>query len=109
MARILDLVPMPDGRVGIVLEVPPDTGNSITLWTEAERETHLREAAKAADKIERQSTLLEEIDAELDRQIYDDPHVKSCRDNGLNIAPDCQHHVVITEALRQKIGDAVWR
>ena len=53
MARIVDLVQMPDGRVGVVLDVPPDAGNSITLWTEAERETHLREAAKAEELIER--------------------------------------------------------
>jgi hypothetical protein len=52
MPRILDLVPMPDGRVGVVLNVPPDAGSSITLWTEAEREANLLEAAKADDAIE---------------------------------------------------------
>jgi hypothetical protein len=58
MPRVLELVSMPDGRVGIILDVPPDAGNSITLWTEAEREVHLREAAKASDEIETLRDLL---------------------------------------------------
>jgi hypothetical protein len=48
--------------------------------------------------------MLEEIDAEFDRQLYNDPAVKSCRNIGMDIVPDYEHHVVITEALRQKIA-----
>lgn len=47
--------------------------------------------------------VLDEIEGALDEQLYNDPHVKECRDNDMDIAPDCEHHVVITEALRQKI------
>jgi hypothetical protein len=38
--------------MGVVLDVPPNSGNSITLWSEAEREVHLAETAKADDRIE---------------------------------------------------------
>lgn len=47
--------------------------------------------------------LLEEIDGELDRQLYDEPYVKSARDNDLDIPRDCEHHVVVREELREKI------
>lgn len=42
MPRIVDLVGMPDGRVGVVLDVPPtsDDPGSITLWTPQEATAH---------------------------------------------------------------------
>jgi hypothetical protein len=51
--------------------------------------------------------VLEELDAELDRQLYDDEYVKGCRDSDLDIPADCEHHVVITEAMWDKIRDAI--
>lgn len=53
------------------------------------------------------ATLLVDMDAEFDRQLYDEEYVKSCRDNGLDIPLDCEHHVIITEQLRRVISMAV--
>jgi hypothetical protein len=49
MPRILELVPMPDGRLGVVLDVPP-TGNdpdSVSLWTAEERDRAIGPAVAA--------------------------------------------------------------
>ena len=48
--------------------------------------------------------LLEEVDGVLDRQLYDDEYARQCRHAGLDIPKDCEHHVVITEDLRQRIA-----
>jgi hypothetical protein len=46
MPRILELVPLPDGRLGVVLDVPA-TGNdpdSVSLWTAEERDRAIASA-----------------------------------------------------------------
>jgi hypothetical protein len=48
-----------------------------------------------------------DLDETFDRQLWDDGHVKSCRDAGIDVAPDCEHHVVITETMRCRVGNAV--
>lgn len=50
--------------------------------------------------------LVEEIDAEIDRQLYGDAYVKECRDADLDIPEDAEHCVTITQALRRKIARA---
>ncbi len=50
--------------------------------------------------------LIEEIDAELDRQLYDEEYVRQCRNNDLDVPSDCEHHIIIREALRSKIAKA---
>lgn len=52
------------------------------------------------------SELLEEIDAELDGQLYDEEHVRSMRNSDQDIAPDCEHHVIINHDLWMKIKAA---
>ena len=54
-------------------------------------------------QVERLAAVMQEVDDALDRQLYDDQFVKSCRDNDLDIPADCEHHVIITEKLRAKI------
>jgi hypothetical protein len=49
MSRILELVPMPDDRFGVVLDVPP-TGNdpdSVSVWTAEERDRAIASAVAA--------------------------------------------------------------
>jgi hypothetical protein len=49
MPRILELVPMPDGRLGVLLDVPT-TGNhpnSVSLWTAEERDQAIGSAIAA--------------------------------------------------------------
>jgi hypothetical protein len=58
-------------------------------------------------KLHSLTVLLTDIDAEFDRQLYDEDYVKSCRDNGLDIPLECEHHVIITEQLRRVISIAV--
>jgi hypothetical protein len=50
MATVLDLVSMPDGRLGVVLDVPPSSGDpsSVALWTEDERRAAFKDVALAA-------------------------------------------------------------
>ena len=48
--------------------------------------------------------LLEDLDGEIDKQLYDDDYVKSCRDSDLDIPLDCEHHIVITERMRRDIS-----
>ncbi len=50
--------------------------------------------------------LLAELDGELDRQLYDDEYVRQCRNNGLDIPDESEHHVIITQKMRRKIQDA---
>jgi hypothetical protein len=49
MPLIIDLVPMPDGRMGIVLDVPPtpDDPGSVELWTGAERKAMVKRVREA--------------------------------------------------------------
>lgn len=49
MPIILDLVPMPDGRMGVVLDVPPtpESPDSIEMWTATEREAMVRRVREA--------------------------------------------------------------
>lgn len=51
--------------------------------------------------------VLEEIDGELDRQLYDEEFVRQCRNNDLDIPHDCEHHVVIRQELWLKIQAAI--
>lgn len=52
-------------------------------------------------------SLLEEIDGEIDRQLYDEEYVQSSRDNGLDIPKDAEHCITITESLRRRISEAI--
>jgi hypothetical protein len=47
MPLIIDLVPMPDGRMGVVLDVPPSDDGSVALWTAAERDAAIQSAVSA--------------------------------------------------------------
>lgn len=47
--------------------------------------------------------LVQEIDVEIDRQIYNEPYVKSARENDLDIPHDCEHNIILKEELRNKI------
>lgn len=51
--------------------------------------------------------VLEELDAELDRQLYDDDYVRSMRNSDQDIPSDCEHHVVIRHELWRKISKAL--
>lgn len=51
--------------------------------------------------------VLEELDDELDRQLYDDEFVRQCRNNDLDIPRDCEHHVIIKHEMWMKIQAAV--
>jgi hypothetical protein len=46
MPRILDLVEMSDGRLGIVLDMPLEARSSVSLWTLV-YEARLRESGKS--------------------------------------------------------------
>ena len=50
MPRILELLEMPDGRLGVVLDMPPTPNDpdSVTLWTAAERDAAIASAVKLA-------------------------------------------------------------
>ncbi|WP_296203232.1 hypothetical protein, partial [uncultured Hyphomicrobium sp.] len=75
-----------------------------TAWMEDEI-TRLR-ASQAAGVPAGWRDLIEEIDAELDRQLYDEEYVRQCRNNDLDVPSDCEHHIIIREALRSKIAKA---
>jgi hypothetical protein len=60
----------------------------------------------AADEILRLRGLVEDINDAFDSQLHNDQYIKSCRDNGMDIAPECEHVIVIREELRQKIKKA---
>lgn len=55
--------------------------------------------------------VLEEIDAEIDRQVYlsrgRDEHAFGMREADMDLPPDYEHHVIITEALWLKIRKAI--
>lgn len=51
--------------------------------------------------------VLEELDGELDRQLYNDEYVRSMRNSNQDIAPDCEHHVIIRHELWCKISRAL--
>jgi hypothetical protein len=42
--RILDLIQMPDGRIGVVLDAPTDDEGNVTLWTSEERNREIKDA-----------------------------------------------------------------
>ena len=63
--------------------------------------------SRLQDENNRMRSVLAELDDELDRQLYDDEHVRSMRNNDMDVHPDCEHHVIIREALRQKIASAL--
>lgn len=75
-----------------------------TAWMEDEI-TRLR-ASQAGGVPAGWMDLIEEIDAELDRQLYDEEYVRQCRNNDLDVPSDCEHHIIIREALRSKIAKA---
>lgn len=67
----------------------------------------LAEMTKLREENNTMRSALERLDGELDRQIYDDEHVRSMRNSGQDIAPDCEHHVVIRHELWSAISDAL--
>jgi hypothetical protein len=52
-------------------------------------------------------SVLEELDGELDRQLYDDEYVRQCRNSDLDVPNDCEHHVVVTHEMWRKIKAAL--
>lgn len=65
------------------------------------------------DIFERAIDVLEEIDAELDRQVYlssgRDQQAFGAREDGLDLPADYEHHVIITEAMWDKIREVIVR
>jgi hypothetical protein len=55
--------------------------------------------------------LLEEVDAELDRQVYSSDAVcstaRAMRNNDMDLPPDFEHCVIVTEALWDRIRKAI--
>ena len=64
---------------------------------------------RLAETVAAMREVLEELDAELDRQLYDDQFVRQCRNNDLDIPTDAEHCVTIRQALREKIAAAANR
>jgi hypothetical protein len=47
MPRVLDLVEMPGGRLGVVLDMPTEARSSVSLWTAAEHDRAIARAVRA--------------------------------------------------------------
>jgi len=75
------------------------------------RDQLIGELRAAYRRMGEQRDLLEEIDAELDRQSYSDAvtcaDARSMRLHSMDLPRDYEHHVVITEALWDKIRSAI--
>jgi hypothetical protein len=96
----MPLPPPPDDRTNASVEQSESLKQTPSLSPPAPREVTLLKEA------------LEEIDAELDKQVYglpprSDPIPYALRDADQDIPPDYQHDVIITEALWDKIRAAL--
>ena len=54
------------------------------------------------------ASVLEDLDADLDQQLYDDENVRSYRGSDQDIPKDFRHHVVITHEMWCRISKVTW-
>jgi hypothetical protein len=47
MPRVLELIQMPNGKLGVVLDMPLDARSSVSLWTAEEHDRAIANAVRA--------------------------------------------------------------
>lgn len=55
MPKIVEIIDLPNGKVGVALDMPTEDEGSVTLWTEAEKRREIQLAVDAAVEEEREA------------------------------------------------------